>query len=204
MPLDVEVCRQDVGRRKPAVRVRSEVLHRCDAAVSNAELIEGCRGGDIDAWNEMVSRYERLVYAIPLREGLTAADAAEISQSTFEILIESLERIREPERLGYWLMTVARRLTWRRRNECRAEVSVHEIPVEPDVDDHAAAWVRTVAVYDAVAELPAPCRELVFGLFFDPSEPSYERLSEMLGVAIGSIGPMRSRCLDRLRDRLQA
>lgn len=63
--------------------------------------------------------------------------------------------------------------------------------------------MRSVAVYDAVAQLAEPCRALIFGLFFDPAEPSYDQLSRSLDVAIGSIGPMRSRCLERLRDRLE-
>lgn len=199
MAVDIEVSQLKVERRaRPG---RPAEPHGC-AAPSNAQLLEGCRRGDDAAWDELVARYQRLVYAVPLREGLGVADAAEISQSTFEVLIESLDRIRDPERLGYWLMTVARRLTWRRRTANRSELRLGDAPLDHVVDDHATDWVRSASVYDAVAQLAEPCRSLILGLFFDPAEPSYDQLSRSLGLAIGSIGPMRGRCLDRLRDRL--
>ncbi len=201
MTLELGLSDQFVGRRhSPA----STFSHPCRPGPTNSELIDGCLSSDVGSWNELVSRYERLVYAIPLREGLSSADAAEVSQSTFETLIESLDRIRDPERLGYWLMTVARRLTWRQRLANEAEVTMSDMPHDGVVDEQADDWARTVAVYDAVAGLREPCRALVFGLFFDPAEPTYDQLSTTLGVAIGSIGPMRSRCLDQLRDRLQS
>jgi RNA polymerase sigma factor (sigma-70 family) len=201
MAVDVEVSQLRVQRR---ARSRTVEPRHCGSAPSNAELLTGCRIGDAESWDELVVRYQRLVYAVPLREGLSAADAAEISQSTFEALIESLDRIRDPDRIGYWLMTVARRLTWRRRTANRAELSIGDAPLDDVVDDQSGDWVRSVAVYDAVAQLAEPCRALIFGLFFDPAEPSYEELSRSLDVAIGSIGPMRGRCLERLRDRLEA
>ncbi len=204
MAVGVEVSHLRVERRSMSRRPSSVAVHGCGAAPSNAELLNGCRNGDAPAWDELVARYERLVYAVPLHEGLCAADAAEISQITFEALIESLDRIRDPERLGYWLMTVARRQSWRRRTASRAEVSLSDVSLDHAIDDQSADWVRTVSVYDAVAQLAEPCRSLIFGLFFDPTEPSYGQLSRVLGVAIGSIGPMRSRCLQQLRDRLES
>ena len=203
MAVDVEVSQLKVERRAHS-RGASGDAHGCATAPTNAELLAGCRIGDTAAWDELVARYQRLVYAVPLREGLSAADAAEISQSTFEALVESLERIRDPERVGYWLMTVARRLTWRRRIASRTELTLGDIPLDHVAADQFVDWERTASVYDAVAQLAEPCRSLIFGLFFDPTEPSYDQLSRTLGLAIGSIGPMRSRCLGRLRDRLES
>lgn len=177
-------------------------LPRCGSAPSNRELIEQCDAGDVDAWNELVARYERLVYAIPMREGLSEHDAADISQATFEALIESLDRIRQPERLGYWLMTVCRRLTWMRRTSSSFELSMGTDLPELPSEDPTSRWERTVAVYDAVATLDEPCRSLITSLFFDPAEPSYAEISHELGYSIGSLGPLRGRCLDRLRRAL--
>lgn len=176
----------------------------CAPGRPNTELIERCSDGDLAAWHELVTRYERLVYAIPLREGLSADDAAEISQAAFETLVQSLHRIERPERLGQWLMTVTRRLTWRRRSAQRAEISIGVAPFEPAGDVASAQWERTVDMYDAVAELGEPCRSLLLGLFFDPDEPSYEELARLLGMAVGSIGPLRARCLARLRAALES
>lgn len=189
--------------RPPRRRELTEATSRCGSpATPNAALVARCINGEFGAWNELVTRYERLVYAIPLREGLSADDAAEISQAAFETLVQSLDRIREPERLGHWLMTVTRRLTWRRRSMARSEVSldVDDLELQPVSAD--AEWTRAVDVYDAIVELGDPCRSLIFGLFFDPAEPSYGDLAQLLGMAVGSIGPLRGRCLDRLRDAL--
>lgn len=207
MAVDVGRASQRAGRPRRRGRDDETVRHGpCGSGgpgEPNAVLIARCMAGEFGAWNELVTRYERLVYAIPLREGLSEHDAAEISQATFETLIQSLRRIQEPERLGHWLMTVARRLTWRRRTTRRTEVSVGLEGPEPPTTRDDAQWERTVEVYDAILELGDPCRSLIFGLFFDPAEPSYDELARLLGMAVGSIGPLRGRCLARLRSALE-
>src|SRR5262245_23199298 len=77
------------------------------------DLIRACQIGDAHAWERLLNRYERLVYSIPLRYGLTGEDAADIAQLTFTILLQSLETLTENVRLAGWLVTVARRHTWR-------------------------------------------------------------------------------------------
>ncbi len=178
---------------------------RCGESTGNRQLVECCLDGDVGAWDELVERYERLVYAIPLREGLNADDAAEIAQATFEALVESLHRISDPDRLGSWLMTVSRRLTWRRRSARQNEVSIGVEPMEPREPrdgSHADEWENTAEMFDVIATLGDPCRSLILGLFFDPDEPSYHELADLLDLAVGSIGPLRGRCLSRLRDVL--
>lgn len=169
-------------------------------STSNAALLDRCMDGDETAWGLVVARYERLVYAIALGEGLAEHDAADVSQAVFESLVQSLHRIREPDRLGHWLMTVARRTSWRRRTAQRAEQSL------PDLEDRVGPsdneWQRTVEAYDAIMGLDEPCRTVVFGLFLDPAEPSYAELADSLGMSIGSVGPLRGRCLARLRAML--
>jgi RNA polymerase sigma factor (sigma-70 family) len=171
---------------------------------SNGALIEACRTGDQQAWSTIVSRYERLVYAIPLREGLDADLAAEVAQECFLALLTALDKIDDPGRLGYWLMTVARRLSWRARNRLRREQNSTEVPTdEPDErlpDDLETAWW----VHEAVQSLGQPCRDLVIALFFDPAEPQYSEIAVKLGRPLGSIGPLRHRCLERLRRALEA
>jgi RNA polymerase sigma factor (sigma-70 family) len=174
----------------------------CQTSPTNAQLIARCIDGEFGAWNEVVTRYERLVYAIPLREGLSADDAEEISQAVFETLVQSLHRINQPDRLGHWLMTVTRRLTWRRRTARRSEISVGVELMEPSTGPADPHLERTVDMYDAIATLGEPCRSLIFGLFFDPAEPSYDELARLLGMAVGSIGPLRGRCLSLLRTAL--
>ncbi len=176
---------------------------------SNAELIDRCRTGEADAWNELVKRYQRLVYAIPIREGLGLEDAAEVTQQTFAVLVKELERIREPERLSSWLMTVARREVWRRRRAASETVeefsgqTTSEVSERTPSEDWTERHAEVAWIYDAVQSLGEPCRSLVLGLFFDPAEPSYAAVAINIGRPVGSIGPLRARCLDRLRIALE-
>jgi RNA polymerase sigma factor (sigma-70 family) len=166
-------------------------------------LVRACAAGDAEAWSRIVDRYERLVYAIPLREGLTHHEAADVAQETFAALMTSLGSIRQPERLGSWLMTVARRLTWRERSKAaRRTLDLETIDIEAE-GDLGAESVNALWVYQAVQSLGEPCRSLVISLFFDPSEPDYAEIAVRLGRPIGSVGPLRARCLDRLRRLLE-
>ncbi len=169
------------------------------------DLLNRCRDGDSAAWEELVERYERLVFGVAVREGLSRDDAADVTQIVFEALFTSLDKIREDERVSSWLLVVARRQVWRIRNR-----RVREHPV-PEVDpgaECAGAGVpggdvdtsdKILDLYEAVGRLGDPCRELVTALYFDPSEPSYEEVAVRLGRPVGSIGPSRARCLERLR-----
>src|ERR1700677_2093187 len=81
----------------------------------DAELVAACRTGDQEAWGLLVERYERLVFSVALRNGVSREEAADITQMTFMALLESIGRLRDDERLASWLMSVARRLAWRQR-----------------------------------------------------------------------------------------
>ncbi len=98
-------------------------------------------------------------------------------------------------------MTVSRREIWRLRGRMRDVITLPNIVAEEAdfTDEHA-----TVAeVYDAVQALGDPCRSLILGLFFDPAEPSYEELASRIGRPLGSVGPLRGRCLERLRTIME-
>lgn len=165
--------------------------------VSDGELLRRCRRRDSEAWNQLVSRYERLVYTVALRNGLSAEDAADVTQSTFVALVDSLSRIRDDEKLASWLMTVARRQAWRTRNLSRRTVTL-EAAAE-GVADPFADWATVTALHDALATLGGPCRDLLLALYFEQEEPSYAEIAHRLGRSIGGIGPLRGRCLDKLR-----
>lgn len=168
---------------------------------SNASLLERCRAGDQAAWSNLVSRYERLVYAIPIREGLDAETAADIAQYTFTELHRCLAAIREPERLAGWLAMVCRREVWRRKSGRVPTVELREERLEP-IPDFTQPYAEAIALYEAIQALGEPCRSLIQNLFFDPSEPDYAAIALELGRPVGSIGPMRGRCLERLKQIL--
>ncbi len=182
-------------RPSPAVR-------RTLAAPSDPELLERCRGGDAAAWDLLVGRYERLVYSVAMRNGATTEDAADITQTTFVALIDALHRLEDDTRLASWLMTVARRQAWRVRTLSRRDLPLESAP-ETTTEDPYELWDTQTVVHDALATLGGTCRELLLALYFDPDEPSYADIAARLGRSIGGIGPLRGRCLERLRTIME-
>ena len=169
------------------------------AAPSDRELLAACRRGDQDAWDLLVGRYERLVFSVALRNGVTREEAADITQMTFIALLESITRLRDEQRLASWLMSVARRLAWRQRRRSERERPAGELSPR---EDPIAAWERVAVVQEGLQRLERPCRDLLLALYFDPAAPSYAEVAARLGRAPGGIGPMRARCLQHLRTLL--
>jgi len=190
-------------RSSPPLRIVESRRRAQQLFPDNTALVTACRNGDAQAWSVIVDRYERLVYAIPIREGLSDEEAADVTQETFATLMASVDRIQRPDRLASWLMTVARRLAWRERHrDSRHALDVASVDVGSDVDVGTES-VTVQWVYDAIQSLAEPCRSLVLALFFDPAEPSYAEIAIRLGRPLGSVGPLRARCLHRLRALLE-
>lgn len=164
---------------------------------TDRDLLRRCRAGDAQAWSTLVSRYERLVFSVALRNGVSREDAADVTQSSFVALLDAVDLLRDDERLGSWLMTVARRQSWRIRRRGERELPAPER--SPTGDNVIEDWERLTWLHTALRELGDPCRELLIALYFDPLEPSYADIADRLGRAIGGIGPLRARCLARLR-----
>ncbi|QYJ02983.1 sigma-70 family RNA polymerase sigma factor [Nocardioides panacisoli] len=164
---------------------------------SDAELLEACRAGDAAAWDQVVERYQRLIYSVALRNGLSGDDAADITQTTFVELVDALDRFRDDDKLASWLMTVARRQAWQLRTRLRRVQPSDSLPEESE--DPFSDWGTLTTLHDALAELGGKCRDLLHALYFDPDEPSYAEIADRMGRSIGSIGPLRGRCLLRLR-----
>lgn len=187
----------------------SDVL---DEPATDGELLACCRVGDEQAWEILIARYERLVYSVALRNGLSVEDAADVTQTTFTALLDGIDDLRDDERLASWLMTVSRRQSWRvhERRE-RGEHGVHGLPgvrhdgtlaADEPTTDPIADWEHVAWVYDAVQRLHQPCRDVITALYFDPQRPSYAEVAHRQGWSIGNVGPMRARCLQRLRRLL--
>ncbi|MBA2336254.1 MAG: sigma-70 family RNA polymerase sigma factor [Acidimicrobiia bacterium] len=195
-------------RRAPIGRVgsRGSFAEPVTTQESDDTLIERCRKGDADAWRRLVDRYQRLVYSIPLNYGASAADAADITQITFAILIQSLDDLREGTRLAPWLGTVARRHTWRLLERSRREAVGTEDDIAAaestggDAEPNPLEILETVMwLDDGLSQLDQRCRGLLLLLYLSPDEPSYAEVAEQLVTPVGSIGPTRARCLERLR-----
>jgi RNA polymerase sigma factor (sigma-70 family) len=182
------------------------------AVDSDRDLILRCRQGSAGAWHQVLNKYERLVYSIPLRYGLSRDDAADIAQITFTILIQNMDNLSEDSRLGSWLVTVARRHTWRLMERNRRE-SANERLEGTDVAASAVLlgksdaesiehWELSEWLDEGLSKISAACRELLLALYFQPERSSYAEVAERLDMPIGSIGPRRARCLNSLRQVL--
>lgn len=169
------------------------------------DLILDCRNGDLGAWRRLLDRYERLVFSVPRRYGLSREDAADITQLTFTILFQSIDTLSEDSTLGAWLTTVARRHTWRRLDRKRREEagwyrsSSEQILLADTGAEDAERWELTEWLDYGLSLVGKPCRDLLSALYLDPKQPSYAEVAARLGMAIGSVGPTRIRCLKRLR-----
>ena len=183
-----------------------------DMQDSDQELIRACRQGNPTAWQQVLDKYERLVYSIPLHYGLEREDAADIAQLTFTILIQNLNRLREDSHLGAWLSAVARRHTWRlvksRRRQIPTEIEDEDLAASAVVMGKADSnsidrWELTEWLDHSLSKMDERCRDLLLALYFDIEEPSYTQVATRLGVPVGSIGPTRARCLERLKKIMQ-
>ena len=184
--------------------------------VSDEQLLAACVRGEEPAWAELIGRYAALIYSIPLKYGFSDADAADVFQSVCVILLEKLGSVRAPRGLAAWIITttsrqchaVARR---QRRDRERSVgegpfVAQHSVP-DPDLlpEDELLALERQRQVQAAIRHLAPNCRRLVEALFSDTAEQAtYQQLAEGLGMPMNSLGPTRTRCLDKLRRLLLA
>lgn len=173
------------------------------------QLVLACRRGDQLAWERLIRRYQRLIYAIPLRAGLDEDHAAEIFQDVFTTLFQKLNDLEQPEKLQAWLVTTTRRKTLHTISKEQLQKS-HVSPEEqPDVatsirdeaplpDEQLLMLEEQHRIRMALASLDERCRMLLEMLFYLSDQPSYAAIAASLGIPEGSIGPTRARCLAKL------
>ena len=188
----------------------ANVLDTRQGPRSDRELVASCLSGDEPAWSELIDRYNRLIFSIPLKQGLTREEAADIFQAVCLDLVAELPRLRDPQALPAWLIQTTRHKVskWRRRNDRYVpDEGIHTENAPAPEADMPDALIREVqqaqALRDSVAVLSDRCQRMVQMLFFETPARPYKDVASALGVATGSIGFLRSRCLDRLRSALE-
>lgn len=201
------------GRRKrgteapgrAAVRAKTDRTPTWDVA----EVVGRAADGDQLAWERLFDQYARLIWSMTRDFKLVESDAADVFQTTWLRLLEHINRLDHPARVGSWLAATARHeclrsLAARKRivlmpEEALADGEAHG----PAVDERLLAQESTEAVRAALSRLPTRWQRLLGMLMADPPA-SYTEISDQLGLPVGSIGPTRGRCLERLRVLLQA
>jgi RNA polymerase sigma factor (sigma-70 family) len=180
---------------------------------SDADLVRDCRGGDQSAWNELVDRYQRLIFAIPRRAGLSEDQASDIFQEVFVLLFERLDEIRQPEKLRSWLVTTAKFKTWavvrtdkKSMNAETAEEMEFEMSNIPDnsalAEENILRLEQQHLVRTALGKLDDRCQKILSMLYLRDSAASYSEVAEAIAVGETSISPLRSRCLKKLEKLL--
>jgi RNA polymerase sigma factor (sigma-70 family) len=169
-------------------------------------LVTHARHGDKQAWDALVERYAPLIWSICRRHRLGDADAEDVGQSVWLQLVDHLDRVRDPAALPGWLATVTRRECLSVLRAVRAPLAAgYSMDADTIPDEQAGtaeqellAAERHAALREAFRDLPPSGRRLILILIQDPPVP-YAEISARLGIPVGSIGPTRSRCLDKLR-----
>jgi RNA polymerase sigma factor (sigma-70 family) len=179
-------------------------MERSDSP-SVSDLLRAAAQGDQEAWNDLVARFTGLLWAVTRAHRLGHADAADVVQLTWTRLVENLDRIRDPEHVGAWLVTTARRECLRVLRSVGRTQPVEELPeltthhrADSAPEVAALASERDELLRRAVSELSPRCQQLL-SVLMAPEQPSYAEVSAALGLPVGSIGPTRARCLDCLR-----
>ena len=179
-----------------------------DAALDVAELVRRAAEGDGWAWERLVDQYARLIWAITRDFKLLESDANDVFQLTWLRLLEHIDRLEKPDRVGAWLAATARNeclrcLAARKKVLLAQDDTVLEAAAAPvpEIDEGLLSAERTQMVRDAMAKLPRRWQRMLELLMADPPA-SYAQISDELGLPVGSIGPTRSRCLARLRELL--
>jgi RNA polymerase sigma factor (sigma-70 family) len=185
----------------------SRMTYEPVATAALGSLVDGAAIGDERAWRELVSRFGGLVGAVARAHRLHEADAADVTQVTWMRLVEHADRLHDPERVGPWLATTARRECLRVLRENARAATLEEDLTErvDDAPSHGAPLIRRerdAALRTALAALCPRDRRLLRMLVADP-RPSYREIGDALGMPVGSIGPTRTRALHRLRHHAQ-
>jgi RNA polymerase sigma factor (sigma-70 family) len=188
---------------KPAPAAREQ-------AWSDERLVRECRKGNQAAWSALIEKYKNLIFSIPIKFGLPREDAADVFQAVCVDLLSSLPKLREPKAIAKWLMQTSfhKCLRWK-----KDRLNLVDDPEVVDNERNASAKdlpeemlhqvQREQSVREAVAALPPRCGRMVSMLFFDDPPRPYEQVAKELGLASGSIGFIRGRCLKKMRQLLE-
>ena len=178
------------------------------AAWSDTRLVKACLSGDEEAWSSLIDKYKALIYSIPVKYGLSRQEAADVFQATCTELLVRLPELREPRALPKWLRQVAHHESYRWKRQSQrtvsrdAETDLPE-PTTPAIAESLFQQTQEEQMLrEAMTVLTPQCRRLVELLFFETPSRPYTEVAAELGLAVGSIGFTRQKCLERLRVQL--
>ncbi len=178
---------------------------------SDERLVRECLKGNEDAWASLIDKYKNLIFSIPIKYGMTREDAADLFQAVCLELFSELGNLRKVGALRSWLIsiTVHKSFHWKQKQRRKSEKEVTEIDQESLEEavmtppEFLEDLERAQMVREAVEQLPQRCKEMVRMLFYEHPPVPYNEVAQRLGLALGSIGFIRGRCLQRLQKLLE-
>ncbi len=169
-----------------------------------ADLLDAARGGNDDALGQITAELTPMLWHVARAAGLGTDDAEDVVQTVWERLLSHLDDIRVPQALVGWLVVTTRHEAWRMRSSGRRQLPADQewLTTLPDraagTEEQIVIDEQSRALWRAVGQLSAPCQELLRIVAFVP-RPDYQSVSAALGMPVGSIGPTRGRCLEKIR-----
>src|SRR5262245_38122538 len=170
---------------------------------ADAALVQACLSGDQAAWRALVQRYAGLVYSVPMRLGLDEDSSDDVFQMVFEVLLKQLPKLRDPRTLPKWFLTAAQRISWKYIRQSKRLLNAAPPGDAINPTEQLIQWERQHLVRTALDRLGGRCRELLTALYLGHAESSYDQVASDLGLPVGSIGPMRARCIQKLVQLLR-
>ena len=172
-------------------------------------LVSECLKGNEEAWSALIDKYRRLIYSIPVKYGFSPDEATDIFQAVCLELLSELSKLRKPEALPKWIIQItAHKCFHGKREKQRTDVTD---PNDPAFEQSTPAQAERILreaedeqkLRQVLAALPDRCQELIRMLFFEEPARPYAEVARALGIATGSIGFIRQRCLDRARKEFE-
>jgi RNA polymerase sigma factor (sigma-70 family) len=199
------------ARLKRRLKLEPAPASRSEDTWTDTRLVRECLRGNEDAWAALIDKYKNLIYSIPIKRGFAEQDASDVFQRVCLLLLADLGSLRDPRALPAWLIRVTSRecSQWSRqeRPHALAEPIADEPAVagaEPGADELLAQLHEEQSLRDALLGLSPRCRQLIQMLFFEAEARPYQSVASSLGLATGSIGFIRAKCLERLRRALDS
>ena len=178
-------------------------------AWSNTRLVKECLQGSERAWSALIEKYKRLIFSIPIKYGFSRDDATDIFQAVCLEMLSELPKLRAPEALPKWIIQItSHKCFHHKRLQQRVEVmdpsssAFDRATKLPNADGILGEVEEEQKLRQAISEIPSRCQRLVEMLFFEEPVRPYSEVASLLGLAVGSIGFIRQRCLERLRKKL--
>jgi len=174
--------------------------------MTDSELWQAVLNGDEKAWETLVRRYKALVYTVSTRAGLSMADAADCFQQTWMLTFQNRHKIKEPSRLSAWLVTTAKREALRL---IRKANQINNVPLDLDMicdqklpDEELDQLEKQAHLEIALNDIDDRCQRILRTFFYSPEDKSYEEIAEALNISPNSLGALRRRCLEKLKQVL--